>query len=378
MPSLKLNQHKESEFTAYHQASSPFHEIDLLDLLDVLWRAKTRILSTVFLFVIVALLISFLLPERWTSNAVITPAESIQWRTLENELAQLRALDVDIELKQEEVFSLFIKKFNSLTLLESYLQSSPDIMNALNGAESESGDLHQAIVAVSERMKAVNNDEKKKVGEPLFASWTLSFTAPEAHEAQSILAGYIQYISDLVVNDTLDDVRLKLDVKTRFEQEKLIQEEIKIKNQREANINRLNYALEIANAAGIKKPVYSHGLAVKDDPDYAISLGADGIAKKLQIEKSVTDPAQMNAELRDHQFRVKQLEALKIEELAFRPFRYQLQPSLPVQKEGPGKALILVLAGLLGGILACGGVLLRHAMASRQKATQQTLPASSL
>lgn len=251
-------------------------------------------------------------------------------------------------------------------------------MNPLNGAESEPGDLHQAIVAISERMKAVNNDEKKKVGEPLFASWTLSFTAPEAHEAQSILAGYIQYISDLVVNDTLDDVRLKLDVKTRFEQEKLIQEEMKIKNQREANIHRLNYALEIANAAGIKKPVYSHGLAVKDDPDYAISLGADGIAKKLQIEKSLTDPAQLNAELRDHQFRVKQLEALKIEDLAFRPFRYQLQPSLPVQKEGPGKALILVLAGLLGGILACGGVLLRHAMASRQKATLQTLPASSL
>ncbi len=36
----------------------------------------------------------------------------------------------------------------------------------------------------------------------------------------------------------------------------------------------------------LKKPVYSNGQAVKDDPDFSISLGADGIERKLEIEKS--------------------------------------------------------------------------------------------
>ncbi len=32
-----------------------------------------------------------------------------------------------------------------------------------------------------------------------------------------------------------------------------------MKNRLDANIQRLNYSLDIANAAGIKKPVYSNG-----------------------------------------------------------------------------------------------------------------------
>ena len=37
-----------------------------------------------------------------------------------------------------------------------------------------------------------------------------------------------------------------------------------------------------------------------------------------------------------------------------------------MKKDGPGKALIVILAALLGGMIACGGVLLRHAMLSRK------------
>lgn len=71
-------------------------------------------------------------------------------------------------------------------------------------------------------------------------------------EAQQVLAGYIQYISNLVVTESLENIRNKLEIKTRFEQEKLAQDRVKIRNQLDANIQRLNYSLDIANAAGIK------------------------------------------------------------------------------------------------------------------------------
>ena len=51
----------------------------------------------------------------------------------------------------------------------------------------------------------------------------------------------------------------------------------------------------------------------------------------------------------------------------FTPFKYQLSPSLPVKKDGPGKAIIVILSAMIGGMVACGGVLLRHAMASRKQ-----------
>ncbi|MEB1141007.1 LPS O-antigen length regulator Wzz(fepE) [Citrobacter freundii] len=367
MSSLNIKQDNVSEFTGYPQPAANANEIDLVNLIEILWRARTKIIATVFAFACVGILVSFLLPQKWTSQAIVTPAEPVQWQSLENMLTKLRVLDMDISVSRGDVFNLFIKKFQSPSLLEEYLRSSPYVMDQLKGADIDEMELHQAIVRLSEKMKAVDTNLGKKNETSLYTAWTLSFTAPLAEEAQSVLKGYIQYISDIVVKETLEDIRNKLSIKTSFEKERQEMDRVRLKNQLEANIQRLNYSLEIANAAGIKKPVYSNGQAVKDDPDFSISLGADGIERKLEIEKSVTDVAEINGELRNRQYHVEQLLAMNVSDVKFTPFKYQLTPSLPVKKDGPAKSMIVILAALLGGMVACGGVLLNYAMVSRKQ-----------
>ncbi|EJW2154493.1 LPS O-antigen length regulator [Salmonella enterica] len=366
MPSLNVKQEKNQSFAGYSLPPANSHEIDLFSLIEVLWQAKRRILATVFAFACVGLLLSFLLPQKWTSQAIVTPAESVQWQGLERTLTALRVLDMEVSVDRGSVFNLFIKKFSSPSLLEEYLRSSPYVMDQLKGAQIDEQDLHRAIVLLSEKMKAVDSNVGKKNETSLFTSWTLSFTAPTREEAQKVLAGYIQYISDIVVKETLENIRNQLEIKTRYEQEKLAMDRGRLKNQLDANIQRLHYSLEIANAAGIKRPVYSNGQAVKDDPDFSISLGADGISRKLEIEKGVTDVAEIDGDLRNRQYHVEQLAAMNVSDVKFTPFKYQLSPSLPVKKDGPGKAIIIILAALIGGMMACGGVLLRHAMVSRK------------
>lgn len=366
MPSLNVKQEKNQSFAGYSLPPANSHEIDLFSLIEVLWQAKRRILATVFAFACVGLLLSFLLPQKWTSQAIVTPAESVQWQGLERTLTALRVLDMEVSVDRASVFNLFIKKFSSPSLLEEYLRSSPYVMDQLKGAQIDEQDLHRAIVLLSEKMKAVDSNAGKKNETSLFTSWTLSFTAPTREEAQKVLAGYIQYISDIVVKETLENIRNQLEIKTRYEQEKLAMDRVRLKNQLDANIQRLHYSLEIANAAGIKRPVYSNGQAVKDDPDFSISLGADGISRKLEIEKGVADVAEIDGDLRNRQYHVEQLAAMNVSDVKFTPFKYQLSPSLPVKKDGPGKAVIIILAALIGGMMACGGVLLRHAMVSRK------------
>lgn len=366
MPSLNVKQEKNQSFAGYSLPPANSHEIDLFSLIEVLWQAKRRILATVFAFACVGLLLSFLLPQKWTSQAIVTPAESVQWQGLERTLTALRVLDMEVSVDRASVFNLFIKKFSSPSLLEEYLRSSPYVMDQLKGAQIDEQDLHRAIVLLSEKMKAVDSNVGKKNETSLFTSWTLSFTAPTREEAQKVLAGYIQYISDIVVKETLENIRNQLEIKTRYEQEKLAMDRVRLKNQLDANIQRLHYSLEIANAAGIKRPVYSNGQAVKDDPDFSISLGADGISRKLEIEKGVTDVAEIDGDLRNRQYHVEQLAAMNVSDVKFTPFKYQLSPSLPVKKDGPGKAVIIILAALIGGMMACGGVLLRYAMVSRK------------
>ncbi|MGS9073822.1 LPS O-antigen length regulator Wzz(fepE), partial [Salmonella enterica subsp. enterica serovar Infantis] len=83
---------------------------------------------------------------------------------------------------------------------------------------------------------------------------------------------------------------------------------------------RLHYSLEIANAAGIKRPVYSNSQEVKDDPDFSISLGADGLSRKLEIEKGVTDVAEIDGDFRNRQYHVEQLAAMNVSDVKFTPF----------------------------------------------------------
>lgn len=356
---------KNTSLPDYYQVPQRDDEIDLISLIHILWTKRKQIMAITFFFACLGLLVSFILPQRWTSIAVVTPAEPVQWQELEKTFTTLRVLDLDVNIARNDAFNLFIKKFQSVNLLENYIHSSSYIMDQLKLVKMDEQEFRQAIASVSEKMKSVdNNTIKKKDETSLYTSWTLSFTAPTSEEAQTVLAGYIDYVSALVVKESMENVRHKLEIKTRFEKEKLIQDRIKLRNHLDTNIQRLSYSLDIASAAGIKKPVYSNGQVINDDPEFSISLGADGIARKLEIEKSVTDVAELNSDLRNRQFLVEQLTEANINDVKFMPFNYQLSPSLPVKKEGPGKVIIVILSTIIGGMIACGSVLLRHAMGS--------------
>lgn len=365
MSAMDFKKNTDLDFPRYATPVVSTKEIDLLGLLDILLAAKKRIVTIVLAFAVVGLAIAFLIPQKWTSKAVITPAEQTQWNTLRQMMVTLQVLDVDAKVSHGDVFNLFIKKFQSQSLLEEYMKTSPYVMSQLEGTEVDPLELHRAVVSIAEKMKAVDNSQAKDADKAPYTSWTLSFTAPTAGDAQTVLEGYINYISRIVEQETMENIRNQITLKTKVVQQQLELDRVRLTNIHNTNLQRLNYSLEVANAAGIKKPVYSNGQAVKDDPDYSVALGADGIAQKLQIEKNLKDVAELNADFQNREFYLAQLQKLSLEDVKLEPFKYQLSPSLPVKKDGPGKALIVLLAGILGGLFACGSVLLRDAMLSR-------------
>jgi len=365
MSAMDFKKNTDLDFPSYATPAISRKEIDLLGLLDVLLAAKKRIVTIVFIFALAGLAIAFLLPQKWTSKAVITPAEQTQWNPLRQMMVALQVLDVKVQVTRSEIFDLFIKKFQSQSLLKEYLTSSPYVMSQLEEVEVDALELHRAVVNIAERMKAVNDAQAKDADKVPYVSWTLSFTAPKASDAQTVLEGYINYIAAVVEKETVQNIRNQIALRTNEVEQQLRLDRVRLTNIHNTNLQRLNYSLEVANAAGIKKPVYSSGQAVKDDPDYSVALGADGIAQKLQIEKNLKDVTELNADFQNREYYLAQLKNLSFADVKLEPFRYQLSPSLPVKKDGPGKPLIVILAALLGGLFACGSVLLREAMLSR-------------
>lgn len=373
MSAMDIKKSTELHFASYPPPVVAQKEIDLLGLFEILFAARKRIIAVVFAFALVGLIAAFLMPQKWTSKAVVTPAEQTQWSDVQKMLIALQVLDVDVSVKRSDIFNLFIKKFQSQSLLEEYLKTSPFVMAQLKDAEIDPQDLHRAAVNIAERMTATDNAAAKNSDKAPYASWTLSFSAPTAQDAQIVLKGYIEYISAIVEKETMLNVRNALALKTQMEKERLELDRVRLTTIHNTNLQRLNYSLEVANAAGIKKPVYSNGQAVKDDPDYSIALGADGIAQKLRIEKSLKDVAELNADFQNREYHLAQLEKLSVNDVNFEPFKYQLSPSMPVKKDGPGKALIVILAALIGGIVACGSVLIREAMHARSPLSEHEL-----
>ena len=365
MSAMDFKKNTDLDFPSYATPAVSTKEIDLLGLLDILLAAKKRIIAIAFAFALAGLAIAFLLPQKWTSKAVITPAEQTQWNPLRQMMVALQVLDVDVKVSRDEVFGLFIKKFQSQSLLEEYMKSSPYVMSQLEGTNVDPLELHRAVVNISEKMKAIDNTQVKDADKAPYVSGTLSFTAPTAGDAQTVLEGYIKFIAAIVEQEIMLNIRNQLALKTKVVEQQLDLDRVRLTNIHNTNLQRLNYSLEVANAAGIKKPVYSNGQAVKDDPDYSVALGADGIAQKLQIEKNLKDVSELNADFQNREYYLAQLKKLSVEDVKLEPFKYQLSPSMPVKKDGPGKALIVMLAGILGGLFACGSVLLREAMLSR-------------
>lgn len=355
-----------SSLTTY----SNTRDIDLVALLATLWRFRWRILIAVAGSALAGLLLTFFLPQKWTSQARVTPVELSQQYELDTLIGQVKAHDVNIPLTRKDVFVLFIKKFQSPSLVEKYLKDMPALQTRLSEDGEGKAARYRAVVMMGENMKAADDAAGKKAVELLWPSWTLSFTAPSAGEARQVLAGYIRFITARVQTQVLDEIRDAVALKARSEKESLELQQGALQNEHQTRIKRLEYGLEVARAAGLKVPVYSKGQAVKDDPDFSVSLGADGIARKLQIEQSVRDMGELNADFRTRQVRQQQLEALSASVpsvMTFPVVNWQREPSLPLKRDGAGRALIVLLAAMLGGFIACGGILLREATGQQRK-----------
>lgn len=348
--------------------TAQYHEIDLMEWLTLLFAAWKRITATVLVFALMGLGSTVVLPRKWTSQAVITPAAPAQWNALRKMLVGFQALGVDISLTQDAVFSRFIEHVRSQTLLEDFITTSPLMKAPLAGADSDPQRRRQAVATLVQQMKATDNSAVKNADKQPFTSWTLSFTAPTAAQAQQALTGYIATVSRQTQEEMMQDIRNQIALRTQMETLQVARERMRLTIARETRLQRLQYSLAVAKAAGLKKPVFGNTTqGMNDDPDFPVALGADGIAQKLEIVKAMKDVSELDADFRNREYRLTQLLALPVTDMRPAAYHFQRAPSWPVYQDGPGPAMRMLLAALIGAVIACGSVLFRAARQQVQK-----------
>ncbi|CRY77163.1 LPS O-antigen length regulator [Yersinia intermedia] len=332
------------------------NEIDLFELSEIVFRSKTKIILITLIFLIGGFVFSYFLPQKWTSVTVIAPPGNEQMRVLDKITNSLTVLDIKLGITPAYLMSSFVQNFNSEDLREQYILNS-DYFKYLIKNNTGDGFVRRELIGV-----LVNSSIGLVSLQPgnIDGGYKLSFSATTPEGAHELLQGYLDYIKTIVNNDINLKIQRAVDSAKTMAMDEYSQELLRAKNNQEVKINRLKNAYSIANSAGIKKPIYSSGSVVSNDPDFLILMGTDVLNSKLEIEKSITDLASINVTLFNRKLYLDKLNTLEIPKVDIVPFKYLQQPTEPATRDAPKRGLIIILFAIAGLIGSISFVLVAH------------------
>lgn len=358
-------------------------ELDLVEIIKVLWRGKLIVCLLALITTIMAAAYAFTAKEKWTSVSEVIPPRVIELGEYFNHRREYALITGETDVKDDalikEIHSKFELLMDSADEREQFFTQSK-VYKQFSEGMSELEKQEYLLELVLEDTVVVKPDLKKT---PDAVVKKVQFTTQTPTLAQETLRELISYINTKTLALETQELLVVASEKMRalqYEKE-IIEQNLGI--QRIVQIQNLTKALDIAKGAGIKD--YSSVLA---DGGIAISNIAASDAKIPLSESKISDGAYLFM-LGERNLQA-QLDAAKKEELIYTPryydiqeqlkrleillpkiqavtkaqaFAYQASPSYPVKADWPKKAILLLLGLIFGGVLGCVIVLGRHVFA---------------
>lgn len=369
------------------QKSQTSDEIDLIELLTLLWKKKVTIIATTFICVVIAAIYAFTAKQQWTSKAEVIAPTTVSlnnYLNIRREYARILGSDFDVNSLSNSLFSKFNQLMYSLDEREHFLSQSE-----VYKLESAGKDEEQQRVILNklarENITITKPDAKK---DPDAIGIKISFAAEKPALAQDTLKAFITKISQesldynfksflVSYNEKLTDLRFGLN---QIKQNADVQRNIRLEN--------LNRALDTAKRADIKDYLKISGEVennllniIRTDTSIPLSESplSDNPCLFILGEKYIS--AQISAIKQNDiiyppkyyqiQEQITKLEALaqkfKEGKLETDAYTYLSSPDYPVVKDKPKRLLILAAGMLIGLILSIIYVLLTSAFISRKK-----------
>jgi chain length determinant protein (polysaccharide antigen chain regulator) len=331
-----MTQDNNKSFSGRH--SEP-EQIDLIDLIAQIWRGKVTIVACVIVAILLAVGYLMVAKEKWTSTALITQPDSGQVSSYYNSMNILYGTSSpSVSAIQQDLITRFNSSFSALS-------ESLD-----NQEEPEKLDIEAAV---------------KGQNLPL----RVSYTAHTAAEAQQTLAKYIQQVDDDVAKAVEGDLKTNISSRQSDLEQSLTTQEKVASEQKALRIAQITQALTIAQQSNIKLPQIQQADQVSQDTLFM--LGSDALSAMVKNESTrpLTFPDsyyQTRQTLLDVNTLMTGGKNDQPKVMNIHAYRYVMKPTLPIRRDSPKRAIILVLSVLLGGMVGAAIVLGRNAMRNYQ------------
>ncbi|HFG1962708.1 TPA: LPS O-antigen chain length determinant protein WzzB [Vibrio cholerae] len=359
-----------------HYAYPANDEIDLKELFSALWQGKWLIIVTTLLFSVAAIGYALTAQEWWSAKATVSQPQLQDIKAYQQVAKSYQPLfeaskrdavsivnvvtnkedrldELERLIDSEVIFQQFIQTFNANGTKRRFMQTNPTFLALQKQLLDQAEQWFTRIQATAVDKKA--ND-----------IFTLSFQSVDKASSLTLLNEYVQFVNQALNQKLNQDLVSTLEAKqvelTQQQQSLLQQAQLSL----QVELERTQYALNIAEAADIKQPVQNLG----EQEIFAINIGSRALKAKVDALKSIKDLSVFEPRLAILQSKLSQfdLETLSAEaKWSINGFYYLDQPEQPLTRDKPKRALIVVLGGMLGGILGVAMVLVRFAFRTEEK-----------
>nr|WP_284694849.1 Wzz/FepE/Etk N-terminal domain-containing protein [Photobacterium galatheae] len=345
-------------------------EIDLIQLVRTLWQEKLLIALFTLLFAIAGVTYALTAQEWWTAQAKIIQPQITDFAKLQREISSFQPV-FDSEIRQTEegavqvtnqlndvidtevLFRNFIHSFNSLANKKAYLMGNEEFQQYLSDHKITGNEGTDRTL--ENWFEKINAKQASKQEEDIFV---ISLQATTSDTSFKMLNQYINFVSGKVYKDTMNNIQALIASK-----ENELNQQLKVlRNQATSFLKvekeRSQYALNIAKAADVEHPVQNLG----NHELFAINLGAKALAAKIDALDSLKNLSLVEPRIQEVEARLALIQGTELDKnIHFKTYRFLENVEKPVTKDKPKRALIVIIATLLGGMFGVVFVLIRTA-----------------
>lgn len=366
-------------------------EIDLIELIFSIWKKKWWVVLFTVIFAAGSVLYALKAKEQWTSKAeVIAPRNYEIAHILKDRLEYARIIDTELGNIGKSLYGSFMTELRSVNSRVDFFKQSELYQKLTQNVETDAEKQGVLRKLASESITIQWPDKKKEIDYP-----TISFSAETPEDAQQTLMAYLGYLNQSVfalseksflvsLNNQIDGLKFSLQ---RTAERLPLNRGIKIET-KQKNLER---AFATAKAAGIKefaKTKIGSEFAVSELAlgEADIKLSDDQLSNnnflflmgekylQAQIDNVEKIPLIFPADYHYKKTQLQQLEKLLATQkinLSDQSFHYQSAPYLPLKRDKPKRALIVLIGTFLGGVIGLLVALLMAALDNRQMRVQR-------
>ncbi|WP_077428253.1 LPS O-antigen chain length determinant protein WzzB [Rodentibacter heidelbergensis] len=313
-------------------------EIDLIELIKVLWNKKIWILLSAFICTLIAGVYAFTAKEKWTSTAEVIAPTSIDMGKYVNarlNFAQLFKEPLTVDEISKQLYESFERLAFSRNERREFFLQSDEYKRLIEGKDEKAQ--RQILSNLVIEYTAITRPDPKKNAD-MFGN-RVSFSAETPEAAQNTLTQFIDFINTKAfeLNKNLFQLMISQKIEALSNEKQSIEHSSKI--QKELNIEVTPSALPAGN---IQNQVQSNSTSnTSQSLDSTSALFTYG-EQYLRIQAQQIE--EQLKKLQEIQEYVKTIKA--------QAYSYQASPDYPVVKDKPKKALILAIGFIVGLVLS--------------------------